>query len=662
MAGMTPRDIGGLVGVDEVRLAPDGAQVAFTVWTADLDANEYRRAIWVGPTDGTAPPYPFTAGEPADTSPRWSPDGRYLAFVSHKKKDGKAAGSAIRVAPVGGGGEVRTVVAWDEVIDALEWSPDGSTLAFGARVPDADRTEKQAKDQPPRRLTHLFQRIDSVGWLHDRHRHLHTVPADGSVKPTTITSGAPDTQGLWWLPDGRRLAFVHARHDSWDIDRRDDIWTVEADASGAQPEPHRVTATDSTWSWPVVAPDGERMAAIWYASPDEVHHGHLVVVDIATGDRVLVTEKLDRPCHNFMVPQGPVWVGDNVVFLIEDHGNQHVYRVPGDASAPPEPVVNGDRWVHSFDAVDDLLAFAVSSPTSQPEVVIVGPDGRERQITRLGGAFASRVETSTPVRFTATSPDGTEVEAWYVPPVGAEDGGRYPTLVNVHGGPFTQYGNKFFDEFQIEVGAGYGVVYCNPRGSSGYGEAWGQAVAWPSHPTHPGSGWGRVDADDVLAVVDEAGQRFPTVDPDRLGVMGGSYGGYMTTWLLGHTDRFKAGCSERAANDLLGLERASDIATAFFCYSGRRAFENPEVLIDHSPITYAPNIHTPLLIIHSEGDLRCPIDQAASLFSTLRVLGREVQWLLFPEESHELSRSGAPQHRMQRAEAILEWFDRWLKP
>jgi dipeptidyl aminopeptidase/acylaminoacyl peptidase len=233
-------------------------------------------------------------------------------------------------------------------------------------------------------------------------------------------------------------------------------------------------------------------------------------------------------------------------------------------------------------------------------------------------------------------------------------------VLNIHGGPFTQYGWGFFDEFQLQVGAGIGVVYCNPRGSAGYSEAWGRAVRWPEAKVDPGTGWGGVDFDDVIACVDEATRRFAWVDGTRLGVQGGSYGGYMTSWIVGHTRRFQAAVSERAANDLLTLEHDSDIAGSFRDYVGWTHVERPELYVRQSPSTYVTDMHTPMLLLHSEEDLRCPISQAEELFVALRLLGRKPELVRFPGEGHELSRSGAPRHRVQRAEIILDWFERHL--
>jgi dipeptidyl aminopeptidase/acylaminoacyl peptidase len=241
-----------------------------------------------------------------------------------------------------------------------------------------------------------------------------------------------------------------------------------------------------------------------------------------------------------------------------------------------------------------------------------------------------------------------------------QPGRRYPTLLNIHGGPFSQYGNRLFDEFQVQAGAGFGVLYCNPRGSSGYSEAFGRAIRWPEANPDPGSGWGGVDYDDVMACVEEACQRFGWIDADRLGVLGGSYGGYMTSWIIGHTDRFKAACSERACNNLLTLDQGSDLAGLFASYVGKSHVDDAGPFLRQSPISYVKDMVTPVLIVHSENDLRCPINQGEELFVALRLLGRQPEMVRFPGEGHELSRSGSPRHRVMRAELILDWFRRQL--
>ena len=233
----------------------------------------------------------------------------------------------------------------------------------------------------------------------------------------------------------------------------------------------------------------------------------------------------------------------------------------------------------------------------------------------------------------------------------------YPVLLTIHGGPYTQYGNGFFDEVQVYARGGYVVLFSNPRGSSGYGEEWGRAIRGPGDG---GSGWGSVDYDDLMAVVDEALRRFDFCDGERLGVLGGSYGGYMTSWIVGHTKRFRAALSERAVNNLISEFGSSDLGWFSRAYTGVWPFEDLQPFIGQSPTTYATNITTPLLILHSEQDLRCNIEQGEHLFSILRILGREVEMVRFPAESHELTRSGAPVHRVQRFQIVLDWFARHL--
>ena len=267
-------------------------------------------------------------------------------------------------------------------------------------------------------------------------------------------------------------------------------------------------------------------------------------------------------------------------------------------------MLGGKRVVRAFDVIEvsgaiRVLAAAITDPIELTEVYasVAGED--PRRLTDLTRSLRERVELIAPERFIAVSADGVEVECWAMAPRGVEAGDRAPTILNIHGGPFTSYGWFFFDEFQLQVSAGFGVIYCNPRGSSGYSEAWGRAIRWPEAETDPGSGWGGVDYNDVMACVDEACKRFDWIDDARLGVQGGSYGGYMTSWIVGHTDRFVAACSERAANNLLLLECTSDAGWSFRTEVGFTHLDRSEA------------VHTPLALVvrrrHAYADAADPL-------------------------------------------------------
>jgi dipeptidyl aminopeptidase/acylaminoacyl peptidase len=644
MAGMVPEDVYELTGVSDPRVSPDGRTVAYVVWRLDRESNATKGAIWLAAADGSTPPRQFTAGDALDADPRWSPDGGRLAFTSKRGTDA----AQLHVIPVAGG-EAQRLTDLKEDVQQAAWSPDGSRLAFTSRVPAPENDEKDERKRAPRRINRLAYKLDNEGWTIDRPHHLHVVPADGSGDPVQLTSGDFEDVRPSWSPDGERLAFASARHADWDVVPGQDIYLVSKEGG----EPERLTSTDGHASLPSWSADGTRIAYTFTPGVfDDPRHTQVAVIDVGTRDRRLLTETLDRNSSPYPELREPLWDGEDLVFAVEDAGNTHLYRVPADGSAPPELVVGGDRAVTGYDLVGGMLVHAVTAPTALSELY-----AGERQLTNVGEAFAAGRELVAPERFTAVSPDGTEVEAWIVRPAGFEEGRKVPTLLNIHGGPFTQYGNKFFDEFQVYAGAGYAVVYCNPRGSSGYSEAWGRAIRGP---VEGGPGWGTVDYEDVMAVMDEAIKRFDFVDPDRLGVMGGSYGGYMTSWIVGHNDRFRAAISERAVNNLLAEGGSSDIAIFWKGYIGAHPWEAPDAYMQMSPSTYAKDITTPLLILHSENDLRCPIGQGEDLFIVLRALRRDVEFVRFPAEGHELSRSGSPAHRVARFEIVLDWWKRRL--
>src|ERR1700691_6096039 len=592
---MKPADIARLRQVGNPRVSPDGAAVAFTVADPDLEANRYTRRIWLAPAD---------AG-----------DGRALAFTARDPDQGQ----------YGAGGE-----------------------------------QRRDQDIPPRRITRLLYRYNGAGWTADRPSRVFVVVADGSAQPRPLTPGPFEASGLAWSPDSRSLAFASGRHQDWDLDLAVDLWVVPADGSG---EPERVASGGAAYSLPSWSPGGDRLACYVNPTPlENPRNRQVAVVDVASGKEQVLTASLDRNCAPSGITVPPVWIGDSVLFAVEDHGNVHLYRSQSDGTGSPALVAGGDRWISEWDWAGGTLAFVAGSPVSTGELAAADlPDGAvapaaEHQLTWLTKPLGDAFRLASPERFVARSADGSDVECWVMAPAGAEGGARYPALLHVHGWPFTQYGNRFVDDFQLQAAARFGVIYCNPRGSSGYSEQWGRAIRGPECAHDPGTGWGSVDFADVMACVDAACQRFSWIDPGRLGILGGSYGGGINSRAGRATGRFRAACSERACNNLLTMEYSADVAGYIRSYVGPDHLPDPGASLRHSPVSYVRDMTTPLLILHSEDDLRCPISQAEELFVALRLLGRNPVMYRFPGENHELTRSGSPRHRITRAELILDWF------
>ena len=359
-----------------------------------------------------------------------------------------------------------------------------------------------------------------------------------------------------------------------------------------------------------------------------------------------LTGHTDRSIFSFLLPAEmaiPQWTDDGFYVGFVDGGRVRLVRFTGDEM---ESVLEGDRYVTGLArGTDDSIYFTATDATNSGELFVQDPDGTERQLTTFNAAFRASVQLSEPDHYRVESESGVEVDTWLFVP---EGDGPFPVLLNIHGGPASQYGFNFFDEFQVYVGAGYAVLACNPRGSVGRGEAWLTAVK--------GDAWGEVDVIDVTAVVDDALATDSRLDGERLGIMGGSYGGFLSAWIIADDHRYRSAIVERA---LLGWESfsgTSDIARDFSMnYLGLVPPDDHEGLRAKSPLDRAGSITTPTLIVHSENDLRCPVEQAEQLFMTLLRRHVDVAMVRFPGESHELSRSGSPRHRVERFEHILDW-------
>ncbi|MGH3343056.1 MAG: S9 family peptidase [Carbonactinosporaceae bacterium] len=644
---MKPTDLALLHALGVPTMSPDARHAVVAASHPDLDEDAYRGALWRVPTDGSAPPRRLTHGW-HDSAPQYSPDGRWLAFL-RAAQGGKPQ---VHVMPTDGG-EPRRVAEQALGSGPPAWSPDSTRICYVARVPDEGRYGTRdgvtPDREPPRRITTLQFRVDDLGFLIDRRSHVFVVdPFAGDPgsesQPAQVTSGDYDHDDVAWSPDGALLTFCAARHDERDRDLARDVWVCAPDGSGLC-RVSRVSRGGLEASRPRFAPDGAHVLFVaadlgpsgraFFASQDGVWS--------APADGSAEARRLTDPERYHVAAAAPLEpTADGVLFAGEHRGAVDLLLAPYDG-AEPRPVLAGHRQVQGCAARDGVLVATVAEPATAGELIAVR-DGAERVLTSFGAELASR-GVHPMAEIDATAPDGHPVHGWVVRPEGH---GPHPVLLMIHGGPFAQYGWRLFDEAQVCAGAGFAVVLGNPRGSSGYGRA---------HGRHIVGDVGARSAPDLLALLDAA-LEAPDLDAGRVGVLGGSYGGYMTTWLAAHTDRFRAAISERALNVSDSFLGSSDFGWVLV---DELFGTDPERQAEQSPLTYAGKIDTPLLIIHSEQDWRCPVEQAQRLYVALKMRGAvETELLLFPGEGHELSRSGLPSHRVARFEAILDWWSRHL--
>lgn len=632
---MLPRDLAAVATPSDPHLHPDGTRVAFAVSKVNFDDDRYDRTIWLW--DGEAE-HPFTHG-PGDSSPRWSPDGTRLAFL--RTGAGENEQPQVAVMPAGGG-EATVISDLPLGVEALEWSPAGDhLLVVGVDwVEDWAELDDEERKRRPRRIDRVPYRFDNRGWMHDRRRHLYLIDPSGNEDRRCLTPGDFDEEQPVWRPDGQAVAFISARHDRRGFDPGQEILEVDLE-SGVL----RTLVEKGHWVLVSYRPDGVVHAV---GQPDPwAHPSILSLWRVETsGDLTDLTGHLDRSVTTYapaINPAGPQWVGEAAITCMEDAGRVKVVRVEPDGTV--DLLLDGDRVVTGVSPGGDgtKLAYVAVAPTDPGEVHIF-EEGSPPLTTNLNGTFRAEISLAEPDHFTVIS-DGEAIDVWVFLPSGDD---QVPALLNIHGGPATQYGYTFLDEFQVYTGAGYGVVACNPRGASGRGLDFVRAVI--------GEGWGSVDEADVTAALDAALERSPRLDARRVGIMGGSYGGFLTAWLIARQDRYRSAVVERALLGWPSFGGTSDIGATFGrTYLNVDLPEGHDRLWEASPLSLAHQITTPTLIIHSENDFRCPIEQAEQLFMTLKKGNIPSEFLRFPGEGHELSRSGQPRHRLERFEAVLDW-------
>ncbi|HLU33873.1 MAG TPA: S9 family peptidase [Natronosporangium sp.] len=644
---MKPTEIAALRVPGRPTLSPDGRRVVVSVQQPDLAADEYAAQLWLAHTDGSVPVRRLTYGW-RDSEPVWSPDGEWVAFTRAERDaaTGAVGPPQLWLLPVGGG-EPRRLTDHPLGVSEPVWSPDATRLAYLARVPEPGRYgsdgQVPAAAEPPRRITTLRYRVDDLGFVIDRPSHVWTVDLAGG-DPVRVTDGDADHTGVDWSPDGELLTFAAARHKTAGDDLRCDVWVCRPDGSGLR----ALTAGGLAAAQPRFAPDGRRVYFVASQLSENDRAGTCRTVGlwvVPVDGSAAATRLTNRERYHLARPNGMIEaLPDGVLFTDECRGAVRLLRVPVDGGEPAV-LVAGERQVIGATTRGGVTAVTYADP-SQPGELAVVEQGELRRLSGFNHRFGREIEVRPMVPVSATAPDGHPVPGWLIRPAGA---GPHPVLLMIHGGPFFQYGHTLFDEAQVYAEAGYAVLMGNPRGSSGYGEAHGRAVV---------GNVGEVSATDVMALLDAALAADPGLDRHRVGVMGGSYGGYLTTWLAAHHGhRFRAAISERALTAVDSFLGSSDIGWTFV---DDLFGPDPVRQAAQSPLTYADQITIPMLIIHSEQDWRCPVEQAQRLFVALKRRGTPVEFLLFPGEGHELSRTGRPRHRVARFEAVLDWWSRHL--
>jgi dipeptidyl aminopeptidase/acylaminoacyl peptidase len=643
-------------------ISPDEKKIAYTVETVSDDKRKYFSHIFMADA-ATGESRQYTFGEISDRGPVWSPDGRFLAFVSTRDKK-----TGIYIMPAAGGAE-RQIIEADGAFSGLCWTPDGKTLVYNFRYNDShkEKDDKKRKEAPLyRHITRLFYRLDGAGWMPKDRFHVWKVDIE-SGRATQLTKGKWDEIQPAVSPDGKTVVYVTNCSRDPELDSmKDDLFVIPIDGGRSR----KIPTPAGPIAMPAFSPDGKKLAYLGHANPDDawdVTNFHIWTVGLngkpAAKDLV---PKFDRQAHDQTIGdlgeghgmQAPVWSrdGKRLYFYASDTGSNHIFYVSSGGGLPTR-VTKKSCHIKSFSLNGKMkIIAAVISDLLTPGDLYVMPavydgDRRARRLTNTNKELFSGITMPKIREIWFKAYDGTDLQGWLVTPPNMVRNRKYPGILEIHGGPTAQYGFTFYHEMLYLASQGYVVFYTNPRGGGGRGETFVGTIV---------GDWGSIDYQDCMAATDYlAGLAY--VDDKRMGVTGGSYGGYMTNWMVGHTDRFRAAVTQRSVVDLKSFVGTSDMGFDLQREFKGQPWTNPEAYERCSPLTYAKNIKTPLLIIHSEQDLRCSIEQAEQLYVTLKLMKKKVELVRFPEEPHGLSRHGRPDRRIARLEWISGWFKKYLK-
>lgn len=681
---ITEKDLFNFVWVANPQVSPDGTHVAFTRVTVDEKRTGYESSIWTVATDGVEAPVRMTNGK-HDAQPRWSPDGKHLVFIRGGDKDetGKPKPGQLAMLSLGGG-EAWTITDLPKGAANPVWSPEGRRIAFLSSTTQDDIQKAQRKknvakagdnasDSEHESDVHVISRAvyrsNEEGYL-DPKRHDHIwllkVPtaSDELPHPMQLTSGNFDEGQPIWSRDGSRIYFLTERVDEpyYELPRTD-VYSVPA--AGGNPE--RLVTIPMDIDDLVLSPDGRKLAFhgrvtqpirsysqpdLWVidVAPDAEPKNLTASYDFDMGGAVLGDNAAPRGGHGrrlFFSPDGR-----SLFDIVGKQGRTPIVRIDAKTGTVTE-ITRGDQAVLDFSLNPDTgtIVTLVSTPVSIGDLFSVASDGTQTRITDFNQKLWSQLNLTSPEEINYTSFDGRQIQGWIQKPPNFDPQKKYPLILNIHGGPHAAYGWVFNHEFQWMAAKGYVVLYVNPRGSIGYGQEFGNIIQYQ----YPGD-----DYRDLMVGVDELLKRG-YIDSRKLGVTGGSGGGVLTDWTITHTDRFAAAVSQRDISNWASWWYTADFTLFQTNWFKAPPFEDPQDYSNLSAITFVKNIHTPVLFVLGESDYRTPQDSGGEqLFRALKYMKRPTAMVVFPRETHELSRSGEPWHRIERLEYIVGWFDKWM--